>query len=366
MPEMPVSPPTLGAPRSYRDTDPVAIWGFVLTFLCWPVGLVVSFVALRRVRRTGHGGWGLAVAGTALSTLAAVATALAGAVLVARTDLPEQWLAQGGAHADATAVRVANDVADDLTTRFEKDGEWPQDEGSRVVDDVRVETYRTDDELCVDAARGDHHVSVVDGEARSDLSCAERGFTQTFLAAGTRDDEAQERDRQAALVAELRARAAIVAGRSSLDGKPRLGKLKTDKADLEVCSAVVVTWGHLDDVEAREALFRLLQEVDDDVEMTTFVDDFQDFELHDPTWDPFARNLLYLEAGCWRGGFVGPDGPDIGLPALWTAPLTQKMIDADEALAAGVKAGDPAAVARSEAEHDEEEAQIKAAIAART
>ncbi|MGY4645427.1 DUF4190 domain-containing protein [Cellulomonas sp. URHB0016] len=365
MPDLPLPPP--GAPRSYRDTDPVAIWGFVLTFLCWPLGLLLSFVALRRVRRTGHGGWGLAVAGATLSTIAAVATALAGAVLVARTDLPQQWVARSAAHGDVTAAeRVARDVAEDLTARHEKNGEWPHDAGHRVVGDVRVDAYRTDDELCVDASRGDHEVSIVDGDVRPGMGCPDRGFAQSFRAAHDEDVAAYERDRQAALVDQLRARAAIVADRSSLGGKPQLGLLHVDRADLEVCSAVVVTWDHIDDVRAREALFRLLQQVDGYVAMTTYTDDFEEYQPHDPSWDPFARTLLYLEADCWRGGFVGPDGPATGLPARWTVPLTQEAIDADKALVAATRTGDPAAVARSEALHDEEESQIAAAIAART
>ncbi|WP_203756357.1 DUF4190 domain-containing protein [Cellulomonas chitinilytica] len=367
MPEMPVSPPTPGQPRTYRDTDPVAVWGFVLTFVLWPVGLVLCLVALRRVRRTGHGGWGLAVAGVSLCTLAAIVTALASALVVVRTDLPAPWASGAGTRTDAAVVdQVAQDLADDLTARYEKAGEWPDDPGHRVVDDVRAEAYRTDDELCVDATRGDYRVSLVAGELRTGSGCADRGFALTFRAAGTQDAAAQEQDRQAALVDELRARADLVADRSSLDGKPDLGLRHADRADLEVCSAVTVTWDHLDDVDAREALYRLLQEVDGDVRMTTYTDDFQDFELHDPSWDPFARRLLALDADCWRGGYVGPDGPNPVLPPLWTAPLTQAVRDADDARAAGVKAGDPAAIALTEAQQDEEEAQVTAALAART
>ncbi|MBO9555442.1 DUF4190 domain-containing protein [Cellulomonas sp.] len=370
MPDSSVSPSTPPIPRAahaYRDTDPVAIWGFVLTFVLWPVGLLLCLVALRRVRRTGHGGWGLAVAGASLCTLAGIATALAGAVLVVRTDLPAQWVASGDATADAAAAdRVAQDLADDLTARHDTAGEWPDDPGRREIDDVRAEAYRTGDELCVDATRGGYEVSLVAGELRTGTGCVDRGFSLTFRAARQQDDAVREQARQAALVDELRARAAVVAASSSLDGKPDLGLGHAERADLEVCSAVTVTWDRLDDVDAREALYRLLQQVDADVRMTTYTDDFQDFELHDPTWDPFARRLLALDADCWRGGYVGPAGPSPVLPTLWTTPLTQAMRDAEAARAAGVKAGDAAAIALTEAQQDEEEAQVTAAIAART
>jgi hypothetical protein len=366
MPEMPVSPPTPGAPRSYRDTDPVAIWGFVLTFLCWPVGLLLCLLALRRVRRTGHGGWGLAVAGTALSTLAAITTALAGAVLVARTDLLTQWTAQGEARADTrTATRVAREVADDLTARHDRTGTWPDDAGHRVVDGVRVDTYRTGDDLCVDASRGGSHVSLVDDDPRPGMACGDRGFTVSFTAAAVEDAAEAEQDRQAALVDELRSRAALIAARSSLDGRPTLGLRHADRADLDVCAAVTVTWERLDDVDGREALYRLLQEEEGTIPMTTYADDFQDFELHDPSWDPFARQLLRLDADCWSGGFVGPAGPHPVLPAMWTTPLTQEMLDADELRVAGVKAGEKSAIALSDAQQAEESSQIQAAIAAR-
>ncbi|WP_315096424.1 DUF4190 domain-containing protein [uncultured Cellulomonas sp.] len=351
-------------PRSYRDTEPLAIWGFVLTFLFWPAGLVLSVLALRKVRRTGDGGWGLAVAGAALSTVAAVTTILGGLVLLARSDLPDRWSEQADARSDASATRrVIQDVEADLLAQHEADGAWPVDAGNRSVDDVRVDAYRTGDRLCVEGSRGEYRASVLDGEVEQDAGCAERGVDQRFRAAGQADEDGAESRRQAALLDELVERAQVVADQSSVDGTPDLGLLNTDPADLQLCSAVTVTWDHLDDVGAREAFWLLVQ--DSDTEMQLMTNLFEEFaDVSDPATDPFARGLLYAEASCWQGGFVGPGGDTPPLPAMWTEPLTQEDLDADEARVAGVKAGDPAAIALSGSQDREEEAQIAAAIAA--
>jgi hypothetical protein len=53
-------------------TQPLSVWGFVLSFLFWPAGLVLSILAIRKVGREGGGGRGLAVAGVVISSCAAV------------------------------------------------------------------------------------------------------------------------------------------------------------------------------------------------------------------------------------------------------------------------------------------------------
>ncbi len=53
-------------------TQPLSIWGFVLSFLFWPAGLVLSILALKKIGRVGGGGRGLAIAGVVISSCAAV------------------------------------------------------------------------------------------------------------------------------------------------------------------------------------------------------------------------------------------------------------------------------------------------------
>jgi hypothetical protein len=47
----------------------MAIAGLVLAILIWPVGLVLSIVALNQIKTSGQGGRGLAVAGIIISAL---------------------------------------------------------------------------------------------------------------------------------------------------------------------------------------------------------------------------------------------------------------------------------------------------------
>jgi hypothetical protein len=53
-------------------TQPLSIWGFVLSFLFWPAGLVLSILAIKKIGREGGGGRGLAIAGAVISSCAAV------------------------------------------------------------------------------------------------------------------------------------------------------------------------------------------------------------------------------------------------------------------------------------------------------
>ncbi|WP_034609565.1 DUF4190 domain-containing protein [Cellulomonas sp. URHD0024] len=350
--------------RTYRDTEPLAVWGFVLTFLFWPAGLVLSYVALRRVRRTGDGGWGLAVAGAALSTIAAAVTVVAGLTLFARSDLPDQWSAQAAARADAsTTRRVIKDVESDLLAQKKSDDAWPTDVGDGSDDGVRVAVYRTGDTLCVEGSRGVYHASVLGGDVDAGVDCATRGVEVPFLSAAISDAHDAEAARQATLVDDLRGRAQVIAEKSSVDGTPDLGISRSRPADLELCSAMTDMWHHLDDPAAREAFWILTRDSDAEMQIDpVYFEDFADIDR--PADSSFAYGLLYAEADCWRGGFVGPSGEMPPLPSMWTQPTTQESFDADHARSDAAKAGDPAAVALSDQLGRQEEAQIAAAIAA--
>lgn len=63
-------------PPHHHGTDGFAIASLVTAFFCTPLGLVFGFVSLSRIKRTGRGGRGLAIAGIVISAvgiLAAVA-----------------------------------------------------------------------------------------------------------------------------------------------------------------------------------------------------------------------------------------------------------------------------------------------------
>ncbi len=60
------------APPTSAPTQPLSIWGFVLSFLFWPAGLVLSILAIKKIGREGGGGRGLAIAGVVISSCAAV------------------------------------------------------------------------------------------------------------------------------------------------------------------------------------------------------------------------------------------------------------------------------------------------------
>lgn len=81
-------------------TDGVAVAGFVLSLLLWPVGLVMSVVALGRTGSGRRRGRGLAVAGVAVSAVSAVVTVLALAVALPVFSAQQQA-------AQASQVRTA-------------------------------------------------------------------------------------------------------------------------------------------------------------------------------------------------------------------------------------------------------------------
>jgi hypothetical protein len=70
----PAPPPPPGwAPASPVGTDALAIASLVCAFFCAPLSLILGIVALRRIKRTGAGGRGLAIAGVVISALSFVA-----------------------------------------------------------------------------------------------------------------------------------------------------------------------------------------------------------------------------------------------------------------------------------------------------
>jgi hypothetical protein len=61
-PAAPVYQPAAAGPR----TNTLAIVGFILAFVVTVAGIVVSFIALSQIKKTGEGGHGLALAGVIL------------------------------------------------------------------------------------------------------------------------------------------------------------------------------------------------------------------------------------------------------------------------------------------------------------
>jgi hypothetical protein len=58
--------PGYGAVPAAQRTNVLAIVGFILSFFVTVAGIVVSFIALSQIKRTGEGGHGLALAGVIL------------------------------------------------------------------------------------------------------------------------------------------------------------------------------------------------------------------------------------------------------------------------------------------------------------
>lgn len=334
------------SPRQYRDTEPMAVWGFVLTFLFWPVGLVLCYVALRRIRRTGAGGWGLATAGAALSTLLAVGSVLGGIRVFVDSGIPAAWAKANEEQANENRVRsVVRGLESDLVDFQEENGAWPvsvvdvdADASGGLLRGVAVEAYRTGDEVCVEGSRDGFTGSSSGGEF-DEVPCAERGHPATLRAVAAREAEAVE---QAAFEAAFEAALADVlrlgeeAAVESSVGEPKdLGRRWIPPIDLMACSLVAGNKGHLDDQMHEQALAVAFRERAD-----TVADDGLDNEAYgfeealrsaddefSPDFD--GEILLRAEFACWHGGYVGP-GAAPTFPTAWTTPLTQEALDADD------------------------------------
>ncbi|WP_182113011.1 DUF4190 domain-containing protein [Actinotalea sp. JY-7876] len=378
---MPAAPPL--PPSRYRDTDPLAVWGFVTALLLWPAGLVLSYVALRRIRRSGDGGWGLALAGAAISTVLAVLSAIGAVLYLAGSGPPGQWQRDAAARGDAATVRsVTQDVASDLTGLREDDGAWPanlrevaqeiglDDDGA--VRDVHVEAYLDGDALCVEGTletgSGAVLASYADGEHRADVGCADRGYPVTLHTAAYRAEAAGEDAAHEAALTESRERGEAAAAESSVGPPKDLGLLGTPTVDLEACAVLTGNLAHLDDPAVRAAvgeLFAAEVEGQGDLDMDNAAYSLSErtAEADDPS-SMYWLGVLRARHSCWHGGYAGPGDPPV-FPTSWTIPVTQEEVDADRALRDAIAAGtaDPAAVAQDRAEANQEQAEIDAILA---
>lgn len=348
----------------HRDTEPIAIWGFVLTFVFWPAGLVLSWLALRRVRRSGRGGWGLAVAGAALSTIAAASTLIGGAILLARSDLPATWAAAARERADARSVSSAVDAqVDALVAEHDSTGAWPA-MGAQDVDGVTVRGFRTGDEVCVEGELGSHVAARVVGQSLEvDGRCGDHGFDRTLGQAAAEDARAAVEAREADLMAAAAARADAVASGAALGPEPDMGLLGHHPVDLDACSAVRSAWAVIDDAEAREGLaLYLAAGYREHGGSVWYLDPYLSAEPSPgPDQDAVAVGLLYTEWTCWLGGFTSEVWSP-PLPPTWTTPLTQQELDRSEQLREAYLAGDAAAGEQLSMEHQAEQDAIMAAI----
>lgn len=65
-----------------QGTNGMAIAGFVLSFFCWPLGIVFSSIGISQTgKNPNQGGRGLAIAGLVLSLIAIVFTVIYFAVI---------------------------------------------------------------------------------------------------------------------------------------------------------------------------------------------------------------------------------------------------------------------------------------------
>jgi hypothetical protein len=68
----PYGQPPYGQPYAPQSgTNGLAIGALVASFLCWPVGLILGFIARSQIQRTGQGGNGLALAAIIISFIGA-------------------------------------------------------------------------------------------------------------------------------------------------------------------------------------------------------------------------------------------------------------------------------------------------------
>ena len=87
-----------------RPTSGLAVAALLTGIFFWPVGIVLSPIALAKIRRSGDGGRGLAIAGLVVSILALIASVIAGiAIAFAATMV-------------AAGVSVAVDELDEMRT----------------------------------------------------------------------------------------------------------------------------------------------------------------------------------------------------------------------------------------------------------
>lgn len=314
-------------PDAYR-TEPLAVWGLVLAILLWPVGLVVSLVALRRVRRSGDQGWGMAAAGVALSAGLGLISVIALAWFVATSGITEQWAREREQRAVVQEVRAAvDDVAAALTRQHEETGAWPASVRGLDVspDDVQVEAYRDGDLICVEGATNGAVASTADGETVDGLRCADRGFASTLPQVAAVERAEAEAEELATAVAQVRGWAEQTAARSSLGEPPAgvpgaegLSVPVLDQRDLRICAAVDGALDHLGDALVREALAVVVEEIDpapEDVEIENLVYGLRAYLAEADSGDgEYWSTVRTGRWSCHRGGYVGPEPYTDGSP----------------------------------------------------
>ena len=74
--------PGYAQPGYAQPTEGLAIAGLITGILFWPAGIIISPIALSKIKKTGNGGRGLAIAGLILSILGALGT-IAGIIVFA-------------------------------------------------------------------------------------------------------------------------------------------------------------------------------------------------------------------------------------------------------------------------------------------
>ncbi|WP_024286668.1 DUF4190 domain-containing protein [Cellulomonas sp. KRMCY2] len=367
-------------PRSYRDTEPLAIWGLVLTFVFWPLGLVLSYLALRRIRRTGDGGWGIAMVGAVLSTIATVVGVGGLLWFLATSGIVDQWQDEAQTRGDRTRVHaVVTDIARGLDEHHAGTGEWLSSfkdlddvdvDAEGAVRGVEVLAFRSGDAVCVQGSRPGYSASYADGEVQA-AQCPDRGYALTLSAATADERQASAQADLDATVAEVRVRGEEKARTSSLGPPADLGVRHVPEVDVEVCSLLAGNRDHLADRSDREALVLLLEEPvgalgDLDLENALYTM-AGDLDLEQDSIYAFWQGYLGAEFTCWYGGFVDVEGPP-DFPEAWQTPLTaedraeqtrvheewDQMSDEDRA----------AISAEQEAAYDREQAQIESIIAA--
>lgn len=365
------------AAEGHRDTEPLAVWGFVLTFVFWPVGLVLSWIALRRIRAGGLGGWGLAAAGTALSALAGVTTLVAVVGLVTSTGVAEAWAAE------VRTRDVVRDVEAEVLRAHEDDGAWPTtlkdldlDIQDGVVRGVEVEAYRSGDSLCVEGRTGDYVVARLDGDVAEGATCAGRGVGSTLRAVAGAEADVSDREADDAVRSEVVARGRATAEASTLAPPPDLGLLSAPaEVDLEACATLQGNLEHLGDVRVRVAVGDVFAE-----RVADLADGALDNAAYGLTREApvdvgeddvdalGAYRVVVLQAqyDCWRAGYVAPPGSRQEFPATWTEPLTQAALDEDDARVERFRLGTATAEDRAavDAEGAAELAEVEAIVSA--
>lgn len=125
VPQPPLTPP-------YQKTNSMAITGFVLAFLMPLLGLILSIVGLRQVKKRGEGGKTLAVAGIIVSAVTiAIATLIIALVFIAVPSISKQAR-------DTERQSDINTIFVELESYFEDQRRYP------TLDELNDSAWRSD------------------------------------------------------------------------------------------------------------------------------------------------------------------------------------------------------------------------------